>query len=370
MSDNKDDISKILADFKEQKEMKENNPDEPLAPPVRRNEQIDFAKTDEPEDADENALKAAQLAQKKEDKLKKKAENKEKRKARFLKVKKVVLNKKVLISLAALILAAGVVLAAVYAVNASKTAYLKPYQNKYPGVTFPVGISEKYCDMYGENPNMMGYLEIPELSFKAEVSSKESGTYPLGEKSEEGSDTSNYVVYLNDNSLEALYKNAAAYNKADGLICYSDLYNDYTFRAIGAFYTNTKAEDDDGYIFPYNVTEKMTPESAAEFTSKLESRFLYSDGSTFTRQEKLLTISCATDYHKDFRFVVVAVLSDEKTEKPTVSDKKFVNYPQVVFDQKKQENPYRFASKWYPEIIVKDSDGNESTVKQTMDDYK
>ena len=100
---------------------------------------------------------------------------------------------------------------------------------------------------------------------------------------------------------------------------FSDLKTDYNFKVIGAFYTNTKASDDNGYVFPYNVTEQMEPSSALEFYTMLHYRFLYDTGASPIRSDKLITISCPTSYHKDFRFVVVGVARDD--------DKKFTVIP-------------------------------------------
>lgn len=51
MSEEKDDIGKILSDFKTQKEQRE-TPIEPLEPPKRRENYIDFAKSDDEDTAE------------------------------------------------------------------------------------------------------------------------------------------------------------------------------------------------------------------------------------------------------------------------------------------------------------------------------
>lgn len=378
MNEEKDDIIKILSDFKIQKEQRENISAESLDPPKRRENYIDFAKTDD-EDTAEGKPKRKKKSELKKtpDKLETtKAEKKEKRdrqkkksKAALRKVKKAVFSKKVLIALAAIAALIGIIFGILYAVEQSKGAYLKPYEKKYPDAEFQVGMLEKYCDMLGENPDTAGYLEIPDIELKTAVSS-DSQKSPYAEKCTEGAEQFNYVVYLNDNSLEGLYASAEAYNHSTGYMTYSNLFEDYNFKVAGAFYTNTKAKDDDGYIFPYNVTEKMTIKSANDYASKLESRFLYNTGVNITRQDTVLTISCPTDYRKDFRFVVVGVLRDNAETKSTANEKDNINYPEIIFDELKKDNPYKFATKWYPEIIITDSEGNEKTIQKSIDDYK
>ena len=377
MSEEKDDIGKILSDFKTQKEQRE-TPIEPLEPPKRRENYIDFAKSDDEDTAEKQPKRKKEPKPKKTPeeleairaaKKEKRDRQKEKSKTVLAKVKKAVFNKKVLIALAAIIALIGIIFGVLYAVEQSKGAYLKPYEKKYPDAEFQVGMLEKYCDILGENPDTTGYLEIPDIELKTAVSSDNKKS-PYAEKCTEGAEQFNYVVYLNDNSLENLYSSANAYNNSTGYINYSNLFEDYTFKVAGAFYTNTKAEDDDGYIFPYNVTEKMTVKSANDYASKLTSRFLYDTGINVTRQDTVLTISCPTDYRKNFRFVVVAVLRDDAETKAKANEKDSINYPKVIFDELKKDDPYKFATKWYPEILITDSEGNEKTVQKSIDDYK
>lgn len=354
-----DSIEQILKDFQNQKERKETGGE--LEPPkIYSRTPIDFAREDTADDASEK--------------------NAERARKRFaipkLKIKKTNINYKKLLKAVGIAVAAVVVISAVicgiiYGVNQSKSAYLKPYEKKYPDVEFPVGIMEKYCDIYGANPTAVGYIKISEIRLNAPVLSEEKAAYPYAEENTSDYNQFNYVVYLQDGSLEKYYGSAEAYNNnATGYISYSDLYNEYRFKVVGAFYTNTKAEDDNGYIFPYNVTEEMTVDSSKQFFERLENRFIYSVGMTLTRQDKLLTISCPTDYRENFRFVVVGVLRNDSTEKPTAEDKSSVHYPQVIYNELKQDNPYKFASQWYPEIQKTNSKGDIQTEKQTRKDYE
>lgn len=376
--ENFDDIGEILDEFRRKKDAVD-NPDRDLreivAPPVRRDNAIDFSKESGGNKISDEALKNSTKIKKvnnperKKPTPEEKQAAKEKRKAALLKIRAAVFNKRALTVILVSVLAAAAASGIGYAVSLSKTAYLKPYEEKYPDVTFPAGISEKYCDMFGENPYAAGYIQISDISLETPVFCRESGAYPMAEDSVEGSEINNFVVYMNDNSLEALYKSAAAYNNASGFLKYSDLCDDYCFKVVGAFYTNTDPADDNGYVFPYNVTEKMTVQSSNEFVSRLNSRFIYSTGITLTRQDKLITISCDTEYRENYRFVVVGLLCSENAQKPVAAEKESSHYQQVIYDEKGIENPYRFASDWYPEIIIYDENSNESTIVQTIDDF-
>lgn len=354
-----------------------------LLPPEKSlRQKSDEAKenADESSADDESKKTKRKIKIKKKDKSENQETDKEKKPKPALKIKAPSKEnvKKFAKILACVILAAAVIAGAAFgisrAVKSAKTAYLKPYVEKYPDVAFPDGIQEKYCDLYGANPNTTGYLTVDDIKLNTAVLKESDGSdTPYGAPVTDGCEVYNYVVYLNDTSLEALYSTADGYNSSSGFMTYSDLVSDYTFKVVGAFYTNTVADDDGGYIFPYNVTEEQTAKSAAQFIDRLQNRFIYSTGITLTRSDKLLTISCPTDFHENFRFVIVGVMRDD-SEKLTATAKDKSHYPQVIYDEKNEENPYRLASKWYPEIVVRSqsSDGTQTTktIKKSIKDYQ
>lgn len=351
-----DSIDEILKAFKSQKE--------------QRQEEIDHdAQIEPPKIYDRAPIDFS--AEEKTDTEESESEKKPKRRWKKPNVDYKKLFTGIGIVLGIIAIGVGVFFGVRYAVNASKTAYLAPYESKYPDVEFPAGIMEKYCDTYGTHPTAVGYISISDTDLNAPVLSQPEDNYPYAENNEIGYEQVNYVVYLNDNSLEEYYASADAYNeKASGYISYSDLFDEYRFKVVGAFYTNTVAEDDDGYIFPYNVTEKMTAKSFGTYLERLQNRFIYDVGMTLTRQDTILTVSCPTDYRENFRFVVIGVLRNDSTEKPEAQSNSRVRYPQVIYDEQGTENPYRFASDWYPEIVRTDSKGNEIAKQQSITDYE
>lgn len=347
----KDSIDEILKDFKSKRDDRQesNYVPVPVDPPKAH---IDFAKVEDNEPKSEKKvnkpkfeLEKISLAPLKSDKAK-----------GFYKV------------LIIIVLIIAVFFAAVFgignAIKSSKTSYIKKYEKKYTDVSFPDGIEEKYCDLYGKNPNTAGYLKIDDISLSSAVLKKTDGKgTPYLEKSATGARVDNFVIYLNDDSLEKYYSSVASYNNsASGFISFSDLKTDYNFKVIGAFYTNTKASDDNGYVFPYNVTEQMESSSALEFYTMLHYRFLYDTGVSPIRSDKLVTISCPTSYHKDFRFVVVGVARDDN-KKLTASAKKLVRYPQVICDEKGIRNNFASAKQWYPQIVLTAEKDNTTSTK-------
>ncbi len=188
----------------------------------------------------------------------------------------------------------------------------------------------------------------------------------------DGAVTANYVVYLEDNKLEEHYKNADAYNSSSKSVTYTNWLQDYNFQVLGAFYTNTDEKDDDGYIFPYNVTEKMTFESTNQYLDRIKSRFIYNvSGIEPQRSDTFLTLSCPTDYKDGYRFVVICKAVDEIDSTAQAKDKNAKDVRKTASEYKNEnDNQFRFSSHWYPEIVLINDVGTESTVQKTIDDYK
>ncbi len=287
---------------------------------------------------------------------------------------KSIINKikgsKLLTSVIIILAAAALVSASVGIANYSKTAYLRPYKEKYPDVSFPQGIEERFCDYYGQHPDTVGYIEIPDVSYSEYILSENNNLNPMLDSSNirRGLDF-NTVVYLNSPQidLEGSYAACADYLKSTQKVTYSTLFDSYEFNIIGAFYTNSNPADDMDYCFPYNFTKEMTQDSLDDYTDRLYHRFLYNSEYKITNEDKLITICIKSDFMPDFLFVAVGVLDGEKQS--FAENNSAVHYPQIWYDKNKKENIYRFASKWYPEVKITDKNGDESVSRQTRDEF-
>lgn len=358
-------IDQILADFqksKDEKAQQENQHTQPgstptvpaleeLTPPAKS-----AASQDKAEDTQQNEKKKSKR-DKTAPKEKKPLSPAEKKR---LKAAAIVLGSILLI---------GLIVIIAISVNKNNTnAYLKPYEDKY-GIKYPTGILEEYCDTYGKDQNIAGILTYTNDN-PITVSKLSNKNMPyLDTNSEFTSFGFNTVIYGTKEqlgTLETAYGNAEACNRSGGKIEYNTLYEKQTWRVVGAFYTNTKPEDDNGYVFPYNVTQTMTAKSCRTYFARLASRFIYDTGYTLTRNDKLLTLSAESDYHKDFRFVVVCVMQENMPDEISAENNRHPQYPQVIFDEKKEKNTYAPFTHWYPEIFLKNS---EKTSKQNIKDY-
>lgn len=345
MSDKDKSIEELLAEFELQKEKKTQRELGELEPPKRREEMIDFSKPDKNEENFDSADE-----EKSKDKKKLNFDFKKitaSIKAFFKKTAKFVLQKKVLIPLCAVILVMVLALTVPNAVKSynykQKTAYLKPYTEKYPDVSFPEGILEKYCDAYGTDQNTYAHIRIDDINLDTMITKKQS------EVPKNGKTVSNFVVYLDDNSLEEVYKDTSAYNSSSKAVSFSDLYNEYTFQVVGAFYTNTKPEADDGYVFPYNTCEKLEPKDASNLINGIKNRFRYKAVDfDIDRSDTLLTISCPTDFRTDYRFVLVCKAVEQVNTDIQAKENPEPHLTDSEYKEQGIENPYQFAEKWYP----------------------
>ena len=304
----------------------------------------------------------------KKEKVKKEKIKKERKPINKAKMKAVF--KKIGIVFVIIAVIVGLVFAGIGIFRYAQSAYLKPYKEKYPDVEFPVGIEERFCDYFGENPTAVGYISIGDIGYENYILSDNNGENPMldGSNNIKNPDF-NTVVYLNGkNDLEKTYATAQAFQNSSKTIKFSTLFDDYNFSVIGAYYTNANPEDDNGYVFPYNLTKDMTADSLEQFTDRLYHRFLYNaqaylENGVITAESRLITVVTKTDFMPNYYFAVVGVLDGSPIDAAEPS--KNVHYPQSWYTKNGTENIYRFASKWYPEIIIND----EQTSKQSAENF-
>lgn len=274
-----------------------------------------------------------------------------------------------LMALGAVVLVVAVVLIIVFVNKSSANAYLKPYEEKY-GISFPDGMLEDYCDAYGENQNLAGFLNYGNSDTPIPVTKTATSSAPHIDVNCDFMDFGfNTVVYGTADQLgdiESAYQDAQACNSTGCFIQYDSLFQKQRWRVLGAFYTNTDPKDDNGYVFPYNVTYEMTQDSYSEFFDRLTNRFMYDTNYTLTKNDKLLTVSVESQKYDGFRFVLVCVMQDKSKNDVVAEDNDHPHYPQAICDILKEENPYALSSKWYPEILIKDG---EDTSQQNIKDY-
>lgn len=293
-------------------------------------------------------------------------------KNRILPILKKIFTKQLLFIVLIIAVLTGAVFGGVKLYEYSKVAYLKPYEEKY-SIKYPEGILKEYCDIYGEDQKIKGELIIEDTDTKKYVANQITAIYPYLKyecdiNKKEHFRTINIPRDLAD--LESIYSTADGFLASTQKITFNTLFEKADYRVIAAFYTNTNPDYDDGYVFPYNVYGNMTEESYLQFKDRIKSRRLYDTGYLPKYEDDVLTLSVDSDFMNDFKFVVVCVKStNKKFEKSDIAEiNEKVHYPQIWYNINKQENPYKFASHWYPEIYT---DEELTQIKQlTIEDFK
>lgn len=244
---------------------------------------------------------------------------------------------------------------------------------KHPTIRFPDGMNPAYADLYAANQDMVGWLKIENtkyINFPI-VQTTDNEIYLkrdfYGRKTDYGNpflDFRNNAKELDRNTIvfghhmrsgDQEFSELTDYLTMDGfkrnpVIDFNTLYAEYQWKVYAVFLTNSRAQHDNGYIFNYIFTSLANDEKFMEYINEIDQRKLYSTGVDIRPSDKLLTLStCNYDWDEQ-RLVVVArmVRDGESASVDTSLAKKNENprYPQVYYDMRGIENPYRDAVKW------------------------
>lgn len=248
------------------------------------------------------------------------------------------------------------------------------FKAKYPNIKTPEGMMAKYAYLYAINQQLVGWVSIPNSGIDVQVVQSSNNKDYLkkdfyGNYSRYGCpfmDYRNDARYLNQNTIiyghhmsdGLIFAELSKYKELDGflespIIRFDTLYKTQYFKIYAAFITNTREEDDNGYIFNYTVTSFASTRNFDDYIAALDERKLYTTGVDINSGDKLLTLSTCTYEFNDARLVVVARMlrTGETVDIDTTYAAKNGNphYPQVWYDKNGKSNPFANAVKWYPE---------------------
>ena len=236
--------------------------------------------------------------------------------------------------------------------------YVKKYEKKY-NMPFPKGIPHEFCDLYGQNPTLAGSLDID--GKETLLYGKPDGGGALFEKGSDINADQHYraaALEVSDADLETLYGTGEAYTSSSQSFTFKTIHGEkQTYHIIAAYYVNTKPEDDNGYVFPYNCYGNFTSKSYNHYQDAIKRRSLYTTGYTISKDDYCMTLSVPTDIMPDFRFVVVGVRTDEVKKITETKENKMLHYPQAYCDKLGIRNIFKqFSKPWYPEIVTQSGD--------------
>lgn len=252
--------------------------------------------------------------------------------------------------------------------------------------SYPDGIREELKQTYSINNNLVGWLSIPGTEMDTAVLQGDNNEYYLKRDfyeryTTETTNTNYGNIYLdyrcNDSDIS---KNTVIHGhttgKSDGIpkqsfrslydyrdknhfienpiIKYSTLYKEYTFKICAVFLSSTQTKDDNGYFFNY-IYPDMSEANMVGYIDQVKQRMLYDTGVSLEPTDKIITLStCIYDYGKsvDTRLVVVGRLlhegEGENIDPALVKDNPDYRRPQVWYNSKGMNNPYKNAEKWQP----------------------
>lgn len=246
-------------------------------------------------------------------------------------------------------------------------------KSENPNVNYPDGMLAKYAQLYAANSDLAGWISIPGLEINLPIAQTDDNEYYL-KKDIYGKYTSYGVPFFDYrmDDLRNLPKNTVVYGhnmrhddyifgmlenyreieggfaQAPVIEC-NTIYGDHTWFVYAVYITNSKASQDNGYLFPYNFINVGTAKFA-DYIKEIDKRKLYTTGVDINENDRILTLStCCYDFD-GARLVVVA---REKRDGESVSvdaSRAYYNenpkYPQAWYDANKKTNPYAEDARW------------------------
>lgn len=239
-------------------------------------------------------------------------------------------------------------------------------------------VPEKYSEYYEKNNDFVGWIKIDSTHVDYPVVKTDNNDFYLNHNFEKEKEGRGAIYMDKDCSASPLGENTVIYghNWLDKtmfseLTKYSDLdfykehpvvefntrTNMYKWKIFAVFITSASANEDNGYVFNY-IYPDMGGENFDGYMSEIKKRSLFDTGVDVKETDKILTLSTCTrevdtsSYRADCRIVILArmVRDGESASVDTSVARKRENpkYPQIWYDLKKIENPYKDDEKWYP----------------------
>lgn len=242
---------------------------------------------------------------------------------------------------------------------------------QYPAMTFPEGMNLKYAYLYALNQDLVGWITIDNTNLDVQVVKSDDNNYYLRrnfyeEPSRYGCpymDYRNNSRYLDDNTViyghhmsdGLMFSNLDKYKTLEGyiespIIQFETLYETYQFKVFAAFITNAEADEDNGYIFNFTVTEFYTDSRFEEFIEEVQKRSIINTGVSVQPDDKILTLVTCSHEFDEARLVVMGRLVRSNEDATVNTEEASLNtspkYPQAWYDVKGMDNPYKDDEKW------------------------
>lgn len=287
-------------------------------------------------------------------------------------------------------IAAAVVLIAAVCVIAY-LAYSGYSEKEQPQTTESTASSEAntvpavYEEYYAQNNDFVGWIKIDGTEIDYPVVQGDGNDYYLShnfEKERESRGTI-FMDYLSDPDFGYMNTVIHGHNRLDDTVFselpqYSDIayyrehpvieYNSRTemhkWKIFAVFITTASADEDNGYVFNY-VYPDMGGLNFDGYMAEINKRTLYYTDVDVNENDRILTLSTCTrevdtrSYRADCRIVILARMVRDGESLSVNTDAAYENpnpkYPQIWYDLKDRENPYKNDEFWYPYETMNES---------------
>lgn len=244
-------------------------------------------------------------------------------------------------------------------------------------------VSYDYSQVEREYQNVVGWINIPNTNINYPVVKYVDNDYYLKhnilkEYDRRGAiflDYRNDAVNLDSNTViyghncydKTMFSELSQYDsiefyKKTPVFRFDTLEQSYTWKIYAVFITSADENEDNGYVFNY-IYPYMDGENFDGFINEVNKRRLYVTDVDINDDDKMLVLStCVRNldtkgYRADARLVVLARAVRDGESADVDVTKAYVNknpkYPQLYYDNKNIENPYKDDEKWYPREVAR-----------------
>lgn len=235
-----------------------------------------------------------------------------------------------------------------------------------------------YQEYYNRNNDFVGWIKIDGTDIDYPVVQTDNNEYYLNHNfdRERESRGTIFMDYLSDPHLGYMNTVIHGHNWLDDTVFselpqYSDMdyyrehpvieYNTRTemhkWKIFAVFITTASADEDNGYVFNY-VYPDMGGLNYDGYMAEIKKRTLYYTDVDVNEKDKILTLSTCTrevdtrSYRADCRIVILArMVRDGESETVNTAaayENENPKYPQIWYDLKGMDNPYKNDEPWYP----------------------
>lgn len=191
---------------------------------------------------------------------------------------------------------------------------------------YPAGMLPDFYKLYDTNPDIKGWISIPQTVINYPVMQSTDNNYYLHNNFSKTADeygslfldyrdevtvqSQNMIIYGHNMKDGQMFNPIVNYQqtdfyKASSLITFNTIYGHYSWKVFAAFITNTDPKD--GYVFNYLVTSFPSDMAFNNFIKEVRARSLINTPSVDVKPgDTILTLSTCYYSSNDARFVVMA----------------------------------------------------------------